>query len=452
MNKKYLLKRQKDLKAQLVTLEERAKSDMLTRDDLNDIETQVEEITEELNEINDAISELSDEDVEELEDTVEDLEDATDEIVDTVEKNDDTSDDDSDDTKTIDESQRSRVLGIIGKGISSRGEEKMNKLSKRNAFLQFLGGRVSEQKARSLGVDFNNGRVLVPQEIAHEVISYAQEENPLRKFATVHNTKGTQGFPIQVAKMAANNSKKERDEKSQIPFTEIEFDDYFLDPTEIDALTKITKKLTHMSDFDVEAIVLEELKKAYVRKEVFMYIHDTTNKGALVNKAVAFDTKENNKYLKLIQLKNALPTALRGGARWLINRAAQTALESLLDTTGNPILKESGNDDFEFKLLTYPVEVSDHVDGVDPSIPVIYFGNFSYFHIQDVIGSLEIQILTEKYADTNQIGYKIYNLTDGQLVYGPFETPVYSLDITKVTSPTTPPNNDQPTNSPVNGK
>lgn len=436
MNKKYLLKRQKDLKATLGALEERAKGDTLTRDDLNDIETQVEEITDELNEISDAISELSDEDVEELEDAVEDLENTTDEIVDTVEKN---TDDDSDDAKTVDESQRSRVLGIIGKGISSRGEEKMKKLSTRNAFLQFLGGRVSEQKARSLGVDFNNGRVLVPQEIAHEVISYSQEENPLRKFATVHNTKGTQGFPIQVAKMAANNSKKERDDKTPIPFTEIEFDDYFLDPTEIDALTKITKKLTHMSDFDVEAIVLEELKKAYVRKEVFMYIHDTTNKGSLVNKAVAFDTKENNKYLKLIQLKNALPTALRGGARWLINRAAQTELESLLDTTGNPILKESGNDDFEFKLLTYPVEVSDHVDGTDPSVPVIYFGNFSYFHIQDVIGSLEIQILTEKYADTNQIGYKIYNLTDGQLVYGPFETPVYSLDITKVTKPSTTP-------------
>ncbi|PZL74099.1 phage major capsid protein [Enterococcus plantarum] len=420
--RKILEKRAAKLKAKLQTLEERAKGETLTRDDLSDIESQVEEVTAELDEINDAIAELPEEDATELGDVVEDLGAATDEIVEEVTP--------TEDPEPADDEQRSRVLGIIGKGISSRGEEKVKKLSQRSAFLRYLAGRITPNQARSLGVGFNNGRVLVPEELAHEVISYAQEENPLRKLASVHPTKGTQGFPIQVAKMAANNPKTERDENNKIPFTDMEFDDYFLDPTEIDALTKITKKLTLMSDFDVEAMVLEELKKAYVRKEVYLYIHDKTNPGALVNKAVGFTGKGDNKYLKLVQVKNALPTSLRSGARWLINRAAQTELESLLDANGNPILKDSGNSDFEFKLFTYPVEVSDHVDGDNPETPMIYFGNFSFFHIQDVFGSLEIQILTEKYSDENKIGYKIYNLSDGQLVYGPFETPVYKLDLT----------------------
>lgn len=430
--RKILEKRAAKLKAKLSELEAQAKVENLTRDALTDIETQVEEVTTELEEITDAIAELPEEDVTELGDVVEDLEAATDDVVGEV------TEPTGEENPQADEEQRSRVLGIIGKGISSRGEEKVKKLSKRSAFLRFLGGRISQNQARSLGVDFNNGRVLVPEELSREVITYAQEESPIRKLATVHATKGTQGFPIQVAKMSANNPKKERDENNKIPFTDMEFDDYFLDPTEIDALTKITKKLTHMSDFDVEAMVLVELKKAYVRKEVYLYIHDTTNPGSLVNKAVKFTVPAGitNNYLKLVRVKNALPTSLRSGARWLINRAAQTELESLLDQNGNPILKESGNDDFEFKLFTYPVEVSDHVDGTDPSVPVIYFGNFSFFHIQDVINTLEIQILTEKYSDENKIGYKIYHLTDGQLVYGPFETPVYSLDLS---TPPTPP-------------
>lgn len=430
--RKILEKRAAKLKAKLSELEAQAKVENLTRDALTDIETQVEEVTTELEEITDAIAELPEEDTTALGDVVKDLGAAADDVVDEVAEPTD------EENPQADEEQRSRVLGIIGKGISSRGEEKVKKLSKRSAFLRFLGGRISQNQARSLGVDFNNGRVLVPEELSREVITYAQEESPIRKLATVHATKGTQGFPIQVAKMSANNPKKERDENNKIPFTDMEFDDYFLDPTEIDALTKITKKLTHMSDFDVEAMVLVELKKAYVRKEVYLYIHDTTNPGSLVNKAVKFTVPAGitNNYLKLVRVKNALPTSLRSGARWLINRAAQTELESLLDQNGNPILKESGNDDFEFKLFTYPVEVSDHVDGTDPSVPVIYFGNFSFFHIQDVINTLEIQILTEKYSDENKIGYKIYHLTDGQLVYGPFETPVYSLDLS---TPPTPP-------------
>ena len=33
---------------------------------------------------------------------------------------------------------------------------------------------------------------------------------------------------------------------------------------------------------------------------------------------------------------------MRSGARFMINRAAQTLLESMLDSTGNPILKDAG--------------------------------------------------------------------------------------------------------------
>lgn len=431
MNKKYLLKRQKDLKARLKELEARTKEENVTRDALSDIEEQVEEVTSELEEIDAAIAELPEEDVTELEDVVEDLGAAADDVVEDVEPEPVDEGDEG-----ADEKERSRVLGIIGRGLSSRGEDAVKKLTKRSAFLRYLAGRIDGAQARSFGVAFNNGKVLVPEELNKEIISYLQEENPLRRLATVHSTKGTQGFPVQVKKAEANEVTNERDENNLIPFTDIEFDDVFLDPIEFDAIIKVTKKLTHMSDFDIEAIVIEELKKAYLRKETFWYFSNPTNAGCLAKKAVAFTATATNPYLKLVQLKNNLPTAMRSGARWMINRAAQTELESMLDTTGNPILKDSGNDDFDFKLFTYPVEVTDYADkydetgkAFDPSVPMIYFGNFSFFHIQDVIGSMEIEKLTELFSRENKIGFKIYHINDGQLIYGPFETPVYSLDI-----------------------
>ncbi|WP_393968607.1 phage major capsid protein [Enterococcus thailandicus] len=435
--RKILEKRAAKLKAKLSELEAQAKVENLTRDALTDIETQVEEVTTELEEISDAIAELPEEDTTELGDVVEDLGAAADDVVDEVTEPTD------EENPQADEEQRSRVLGIIGKGISSRGEEKVKKLSKRSAFLRYLAGRITPNQARSLGVGFNNGKVLVPEELNKEIISYLQEENPLRKFATPHKTVGTQGFPVQVKQAEANTVTTERDDDNLIPFTDIEFDDVYLAPIEFDAIIKVTKKLTHMSDFDVEAIVIEELKKAYLRKETFWYFSNPDNAGNLSKKAVAFTATGDNDYLKLVQLKNVLPTAMRSGARWMINRAAQTLLESMLDSTGNPILKDSGNDDFDYKLFTYPVEVTDYADKYDetgkkfdPSVPVIYFGNYSYFHIQDVLGSMEIEKLTELFSRENKIGFKIYHINDGQLIYGPFETPVYSLDLS---TPPTPP-------------
>ncbi|GMC10419.1 primosomal replication protein N [Enterococcus thailandicus] len=435
--RKILEKRAAKLKAKLSELEAQAKVENLTRDALTDIETQVEEVTTELEEITDAIAELPEEDTTELGDVVEDLGAAADDVVDEVTEPTD------EENPQADEEQRSRVLGIIGKGISSRGEEKVKKLSKRSAFVRYLAGRITPNQARSLGVGFNNGKVLVPDELNKEIISYLQEENPLRKFATPHKTVGTQGFPVQVKQAEANTVATERDDDNLIPFTDIEFDDVYLAPIEFDAIIKVTKKLTHMSDFDVEAIVIEELKKAYLRKETFWYFSNPDNAGNLSKKAVAFTATGDNDYLKLVQLKNALPTAMRSGARWMINRAAQTLLESMLDSTGNPILKDSGNDDFDYKLFTYPVEVTDYADKYDeagkkfdPSVPIIYFGNYSYFHIQDVLGSMEIEKLTELFSRENKIGFKIYHINDGQLIYGPFETPVYSLDLS---TPPTPP-------------
>ncbi|BDQ60891.1 hypothetical protein EfsSVR2332_09690 [Enterococcus faecalis] len=101
------------------------KSETLTRDELSDIESQVEEVTAELDEINDAIAELPEEDVTELGDVVDDLGAATDEIVEEV----DGKGTEEDDLEPADDKERSRVLDIIGKGISSRGEEKVKKIN-----------------------------------------------------------------------------------------------------------------------------------------------------------------------------------------------------------------------------------------------------------------------------------------------------------------------------------
>ncbi len=122
---------------------------------------------------------------------------------------------------------------------------------------------------------------------------------------------------------------------------------------------------------------------------------------------------------------------------WIINRAALTVLEGMTDTTGRPLLQPDLTSGVGYKLLGHKVDFTDAADGTDSTKPVFYFGDFKAFHIQDVIGAMELQKLIEKYAGTNKVGFQIYNLLDGQLVYSPFEPAVYRYEVGAV-APVTP--------------
>lgn len=344
--------------------------------------------------------------------------------------------------------QRDGLLGSIKDGLEARA--KMSKRQKeqqiRKAFANFVIGKISESEARSLGIETGNGSVTVPEVIASEVITYAQEENLLRKYGVVKRTAGDVKYPFLVKKATANVSKKER--TTDVPETDIEFDEITLDPAEFDALATVTKKLLKMSGVPVEDIVVEELKKAYVRKETnYMFNGDDTgneNPGALAKKAVKFTptvavdltaTDAGQKlYDALIEMKNTPVSEVMKKGRFIINRAALTAVEKMKTADGFPLLRPftQAEGGIGHTLVGYPVDWTDAADKKgEPDTPVVYFGDFSAFKIQEVIGALEIQRLVEKFSGKNQVGFQIYNLLDGQLIYSPFEPAVYRYEITK---------------------
>lgn len=201
-----------------------------------------------------------------------------------------------------------------------------------------------------------------------------------------------------------------------------------------------------MSGVPVEDIVVEELKKAYVRKEInYMFNGDDAgneNPGALAKKAVAFEKTLDltaagagqKLYDALIEFKNTPVTEVMKKGRFIINRAALTAIEKMKTDDGFPLLRPftQAEGGIGYQLVGYPVDWTDAADKKgEPDTPVLYFGDFSAFKIQEVIGALEIQKLVEKFSGKNQIGFQIYNLLDGQLVYSPFEPAVYRYEITK---------------------
>ena len=431
-------------RARLAELKVQMENGEVRSEDLATVQAEVASLNEDLTEIAEAQAEETvaggENRADKADDTKEDKQDETEKAKDEDEK------EDEDKAKHLkDDEQRSAILAAIGSALSTKNADpaKRNEKEVRSAFANFVVGRISEGEARSLGIETGNGSVTVPEVIASEVITYAQEENLLRKYGTVHKTKGDVKYPVLVKKMDANVRKKERGIGDEIENTGIEFDEILLSPAEFDALATVTKKLLKMSGAPVEKIVIDELKKAYVRKETnYMFNGDDAgneNPGALAKKAVGYYEKvaveiekegwSQRLYAELVKMKNQPVTEVLKKSMWIVNRAALTLLESMVDATGRPLLHVDATDGVTYKLLGHKLDFTDAADAKDSGTPVFYFGDFKAFHIQDVVSSMEIQKLVEKYASTNRIGFQIYNLLDGQLVYSPFEPAVYRYEV-----------------------
>ncbi|HFT6442655.1 TPA: phage major capsid protein, partial [Enterococcus faecium] len=228
-----LLKKMKARREQRLTeLREKVESGELREADLEAITKEIDAVVDELNGIKSELSEAdgSDEGSDADEGTGgSDGSTGSDENR-SGEDNDQEEDSDSEDSSEnrsgmITQQQRDGLLGSIKNGLEARAKmtNKQKDQQLRKAFANFVVGNISEAEARALGIEAGNGSVTVPEVIASEVITYAQEENLLRKYGTVVRTSGDVKYPILVKKADANVNKKER--STDIAETAIQFDE-----------------------------------------------------------------------------------------------------------------------------------------------------------------------------------------------------------------------------------
>ncbi|MGX5623495.1 phage major capsid protein [Bacillus cereus] len=422
-------------KARLAELQGKVEKGEVRSEELAAVKAEVEALTEEAKTLADEIAKLEEKEKEEDPDKKKD---------DDPEKKEDPAAKENPDTKTeLSEEQRSAISASIATALSTKGHKSTKNKEKetRSAFANYIVGNIDETEARALGLVTGNGSVTIPDFLSKEIITYAQEENFLRRLGTGVKTKENIKYPVLVKKAEAQGHKNERT-NNEIPETDIEFDEIELSPTEFDALATVTKKLLARTGLPIEQIVMDELKKAYVRKETQYMVNgdeaNNINDGALAKKAVEFKTDEKNLYDALVKMKNTPVKEVRKKARWVLNTAALTKIETMKTDDGFPLLRpfNQAEGGIGYTLLGFPVEEEDAIDIPDsPDTPVFYFGDFSKFYIQDVIGSLEVQKLVELFSRTNRVGFRIWNLLDAQLIHSPFEVPVYKYVLKEQTTP-----------------
>lgn len=309
-----------------------------------------------------------------------------------------------------------------------------NKKEIRTAFTNFLLGTTSIIEARSLGVDINNGKATIPKSVAEEIIGYVEQENLLRKYGKVVTVDGNLGYPVLTGdtKVEVGVDSKERDE-NEVEVNHLGLTAELLEPVEFVSISTIKKKLLKMTPISVSDLVIDVMKKEYLKKEMDYMFNgtDNLNPGSLLNKAKVFIPTQTEPVAIIKELKNKPSTSIANKARWIVNKAALEYVEDLKLPNGEPALKTIDRVDggVSYMLLGFPLDCTDIVKGSVDTAAVFYFGDFSSFVIQEKATGLEVETMNETYSLRNEVGFKLYNLLDGKLIYSEVEPTVYRLEI-----------------------
>lgn len=315
----------------------------------------------------------------------------------------------------------------------------LNKQQKeiRSAFARFVVGRIGDTEARSKGVEINGGKALVPKSVANEIIGYVEQHNPLRKYGKVVSVEGNLQYPVFTNDTIINLdvNATERDKGNAIEVSHLGLEAELLTPVEFDAIATVKRKLIVTTPLSVEDLVMEVLKKEYLKKEIDYMFNGSSGKalntGSLLNKAMLFTPTETEPTKIIKELKNKPTAAVMNNARWMVNKKAIEYVEDLVLPNGEPVLKTYKHEGagVSYFILGFPVDFTDIIKGETEEKAVFYFGDFSSFVIQEDYNGLEIQPHLEKYVLINEIGFKLYHLLDGKLIYSDLEPTVYRLEI-----------------------
>lgn len=257
----------------------------------------------------------------------------------------------------------------------------------------------------------NNGKI-VPTTIANKIIKAVRDKVPYLQLADVVNTNGTLCVPVYTEDSQNYINADYVDEGNALTDNIGKFTTVDLTGFVLGALALVSKKLISNTDINITDFVVAEVSRAMAEKLEKEFTVGTSGKiTGVLNGEVKVTTASNTAitYDELVDLKHSLKKAFRGAGKWIMNDSTYTALCKLKDENGHPYFKDD-----EYKILGCEVMVTDSMPEIGAGAKPIVFADLSGYTIK-ATKAVELQILREKYADRNMLGFIAYGEYDAKI-------------------------------------
>jgi len=318
--------------------------------------------------------------------------------------------------------------GAEGSGVQSDGEKE--------EFRKFLMG-----EKRDLGVGTSgsqgNGYALAPEEFSKEIIAAVEKDTQLYKVVDKIPVSGAGSLGIPYESTDASDAAW----TNEVPDSETEGDSSWefkkreIVPSDLVKLVKVSKKMLAAAAIPVDQLVREKL--AYKFMSAFekgiltgtgsgqpLGVFTASANGIPADRDIASDRSAFKKASgmicsadDLIKMKMNLRPAYRKNAVWVMHTAILQSVMLLKDNDGQYLWRPGLRDGEPDTILGMPVIESEFApSGKNTNNYVMILGDFRNYYKFAYWKNVEIQLLVEKFAGKNQIGYLGHTLADGMPV------------------------------------
>lgn len=324
--------------------------------------------------------------------------------------------------------ERERTIGEQQQASKQRSGEPTDRM---RAFRDHLRAGTAETlrayNALSASEPEQAGYLVAPEQFVAEVIKGIDDAVIIRNLAKRYTLAGalSMGFPKRVARMTSAAWGTETAEPTAD--TTLEFDKREFKPQYLSAEIAVSKPLLANAPY-ADAIVREEIlhdvsrlmEKAYMTGSGSgqpLGVFTASENGIPVSRDVsAGNTATEITFEGLIEAKYAVKPQYHNALRWIFHRDAIKMLAKIKDTEGQYIWQPSVAEGAPDSLIGVPAMMSEYAPNTFTANSYVgIIGDFSQYWIVDS-SAMEIQVLNELYARTNQIGYIVRMATDGMPV------------------------------------
>lgn len=272
-----------------------------------------------------------------------------------------------------------------------------------------------ELRTLKLG-DAGKGGYLVPTEFERRLVQKLEEENIMRRLATVITTENDRNIPVESDYGTAAWTAEE----GQFNESDATFSQAVLKAYKLTTLIKVSEELLEDAAFDLETYIINAFARRFgVAEEAAFVAGDGNGKptGVLKDAQLGVTTAASNAitFDEIIDLYYSLKSPYRNRASFIMNDATAKVIRKLKDNDGQYLWQPSVQQGQPDMLLGRPVYTTAGMPTIAAGANVIAFGDFSYYWIADRAGRT-IQRLNELYAVNGQVGFRGYERTDGKLI------------------------------------
>lgn len=280
----------------------------------------------------------------------------------------------------------------------------------------------ADLKALRADSDPAGGFIVAPQQVVQQLIKAVDDLVFIRALATVYPLEKAESLGVPVLDTDLSDATWTSELLTGSEDTVEPFNKRELKPSPLAKRIKVSRKLLRQSTINVDNLIRDRLayKFALAQENAFMTgtgvnqplgVFTASNFGISTGRDTAAASATVLAGDDFINTRYALKAAYWRKARWILHRDVLKAARKLKDSTNNylwsPGLGPGGGltGAHPDTLVDQPFSVSEIAPStIAASQYVAILGDFSHYWIAEAL-NLEIQVITELYAETNQIGY-----------------------------------------------